>query len=1067
MPSRQRGHSVARGDEDQRIHVPEIWDVRETLKVPVEGYGLCTAMSRGARSIALGGMVPGQYGLIHLFDSTGKRHWHHKTREAISTVAVCKSGEFLAATSDDNNIYFFDKRGLLQWRHEAGRLVKSMAISDNGDFLAAGSEDANLYYFDRNRQIKKFVWKFRFEGSVTGVAMGASGRQVVAGSADRSVAYFDQNGQLLWSYEAQDSVTSVGMSADGGLVAAGSSDRRVHLLNGTGMLLHTHECRAPVTAVAVSARGDAVLVAAGPELFCLDQQGARVWSVSLGSNIIRLSASELADSALAATEDKGLAYVTRPGAVAWRYQSTGGIYGVALSDDREMALACGPGTLDYFEGSKIFRELVSRHRQALLGMKRAGQDVSVQETALRTSNSALGTRNYPAVTESLKEIQDSVEAMDRKSVEREKLRGDTADALAKAMVSIDRAKAEAGASEEPQFKPRGEIAARADASFRAGKYSEALADARRVEETITSLRHSRTGRMELMMLIESVQGQIQAARGLDVDTSDAEQHLERARSSLRSSNISSASDEAMEAASVLRRAKSGSPRAVLAEYEKALRVLDSPTAPESDLRLAEEGLAAMIPPLVKKRDFETLAETYEKLSSAWARRPSSPSVRQGVAAATEMAIAAHRDGGKLDRAVKLARDTDDWNTAAKLLFLSQDRDRAQEAWTRAATAKKPRPQVPAEVRTRADAELAAGRFHSAAVELARAGFEFESSKVLSRAQPDGRTAAFMFRLLFNLQDVAGILEQARTYLPALRARARESGDVGDLAVYSHVLVGALEMARLLDSPDLRALAAELGDFAHEYARALARDEIRASEVCDLSVLHAYLLERNWKAVERLSELKGGPTWDHLRAAISAWKDVDLKRFQSESQSFLRSRPGRAFWPTQTLPDPVPPENVHDALNELAPFNHIIQVHGILDRLSNKDFINSLVRRADAEMARGREEHGAALYESALALDSFGFLDSKRIHLRLAGFLLEQRRDTEAAPHLEAARSGREAALAEFRSLRGIVVPGAKKAAAPAARQAPAAGPGKRQCPKCGTAVPVKAIRCFKCGKSLK
>ena len=47
-----------------------------------------------------------QHGLIHRFDSTGKREWHHKTREAISSVAVSPNGEFIAAASDDNNIYF-------------------------------------------------------------------------------------------------------------------------------------------------------------------------------------------------------------------------------------------------------------------------------------------------------------------------------------------------------------------------------------------------------------------------------------------------------------------------------------------------------------------------------------------------------------------------------------------------------------------------------------------------------------------------------------------------------------------------------------------------------------------------------------------------------------------------------------------------------------------------------------------------------------------------------------------------------------------------------------------------
>ena len=1054
---------VAQDEESFKMRIPEIREVRETLRVPVEGYGLCTSMSRGGRFIALGGMVPGQYGLIHLFDSAGKRSWHHKTREAISTVAVCRTGEFLAAASDDNNIYFFDKRGLLQWRHEASRLVKGMALSENGDFLAVGSEDSNLYYFDRNRQIKKFVWKFRFEGTVTGVAISASGRQVAAGSADRTIAYFDQNGQMLWSHEAQDGVSSIGMSADGGLIAAGSSDHNLYIFNGTGVLLQTHDCGSPVTAVAVSARGDCILAASGSELLCVDPQGVRLWTAALGSSIIRLAASELADTALVATEDKCLSFITRPGAIAWRYTASSGIYGLAISEDRELALACGPGSLDFFENSKIFRELVSRHQLALNGIKKAGQDVSAQETSLRSGVNSLGTRTYPAVAESLKEIQDSLLAMDRISVEREKLRDDTAEALARALLSIDQVRLESGASEEPFLKDLAELVNRADSSFRAGKFSEALSDIRRSEEGIASMRQNRTGRSELMMLIESIQGQIQAAGRLDVDTAEAANHLERARASLRSGNVSSASDEAMDAAAALHRAKSTSPRAVQSEFEDASRIIDSPTATESDLRLAEDGIAAAIPSLLQRRDFDSIAESYERLSACWARRPAAPQVEQGTRKALEMAIAAYRDGGKLDKAVKLAKESEDWNTAAKLLLLSGDRALASEAWTRAATVKKPRPQVPEDVRSRVESELARGRFFEAACELARGGFLFEASKVLGRAQPDGRSVALIFRLLYNLQDIPAILERARSFLPDLRKRAKESGDAEDLSVYAHVLVGALEMAHLLESPQARDLTAELGDFAHEYSRALSRDETRASEICDLSMLYAYLLERNWKAVERLSELKGGPTWDHLKGALLGWKETDIKAFRAGTSSFLRSRPGQVFWPTQTLPDVFPPANVHESLNTMAPFNHVVLIHNILDKLSNKDYLGAIVKRADVEMAAGREERGAALYESALALDTFGLLEAKRVHLRLAGYLIHEKRETEAVPHMEAARSGREAAQAEYRSLRGLA-PAPKKAADPA-KAPPAAG--KHLCPKCGTNTPAKAIRCFNCGKSLK
>ena len=1057
-------------DKEQSFkkQIPEMRTVRETLRVPVEGYGLCAAMSGGGRYITLGGMVPSQYGLIHLFDNTGKLLWRHKTREAISSVAICRSGEYLAAASDDNNIYFFDRRGLLQWRHEAARLIKGMAISENGDFLIVGGEDANIYFFDKNRQIKKFVWKYRFEGSVTGVAISLSGRHIVAGSADRTVAYFDGAGQLLWSQEAQDVVTCVGISADGGLVASGSMDHNLYIFNGTGALLHNHDCGAPVTAVAVSARGDVVVAAAGQQVICVDLQGTRLWTVSMDASVIRMAASEMADAVLVATEDKALSFVTRPGAFAWRYPSQGAIYGIALSEDRELALACGPGAVDHFENSKIFRELVSRHQLALGGMKREGQDISAQEAILKSGLTSLGTRNYTAVAESFKEIQDSLTAMDRISHEREKLRGDTADALAKLLDAIDQLKLEAGtaASEEPLMKQLADLASGADESFQAGKFSDALGDIRRAEELAGSVRQARSGRAEIMMMVESITAQLVEARKLEVDTSTAESHLERARSLLRTGNLPTASDEAFEAAQALLAAKSESPKAIEAEFDRASRIIDSPTATESELRLAEDGLAGAIPAFLRNRDFDAVADSYERLAACWARRPANPASAEGFRKATVMAIAAHRDAGDLEKAVNLAKAASDWNTAAKLLMAAGDRARSADAWTRAATAKKPKPQMPEDVSVRVEADMAAGRFHEAACELAGAGFVFEASRMLGRGTPDARSAALMFRLLFTLQDIPGMLENARGFLPALRKQARDSGDPGDLSAYGHVLVGALELAGLLESPDVTRLHSELQEFAHDYSRALARDEVRASEICDLTVLYTYLLEGNWKAVERLAEVKGGPTWDRLNGALAAWKEVKVELFREETAKFGRSRPGKVYYPTQTLPDVLGPDNIHEALNTMAPFNHVIAVHDILDRISDKGYLDSIVRRADIDIGAGREERGMELYQHALAVDTFGLLDVKKIHQRIAGYLLYRKMESEAVPHLEAARAGREAALAEYKSLRGQAAAAQRKPAA-AARVASATAGGKNACPRCGSAVPDKAIRCFKCGKALK
>jgi hypothetical protein len=428
-----------------------------------------------------------------------------------------------------------------------------------------------------------------------------------------------------------------------------------------------------------------------------------------------------------------------------------------------------------------------------------------------------------------------------------------------------------------------------------------------------------------------------------------------------------------------------------------------------------------------------------------------------------MAINAYRDAGKLDNAAALAKQMGDWVTAAKLLFMTGDKAREAESWVKATTLRKPKQTIPDELKENVEVHLAQGRFYDAAGLLASSGFNFESSKVLARGEQDMRSAVLMFRLLFNLQDFPEMLERSKPYLAALRKRAKESGDSRDWANYAHLLVGTLEIANLLDSPESHLVMSELSEFAHDYARGLAREEVRANEICDLTVLYTHVRERNWKAVERLAELKGGPFWEHLKASLAAWKDINIYLFREQTKQLLRTRPGRFWFPTQSLPQVNWEADPHDALASMQPFNYPAVICQLLEKFSNKDYLNTIAGRADSELAAGRDERAAALYEQALGMDTFGQLDSKKLHLRIAGAYLTMRKETEAAPHLEAAGAGKDTALAEYRSIRGLG-PVARK---PAPKTLVAAAPTKNVCPGCGSTVPARAIRCFKCGAALK
>ncbi|MGQ9582677.1 MAG: hypothetical protein ACUVV6_04080 [Thermoplasmatota archaeon] len=1058
---------MPREDESGSINSSRLGEVQESARVPIEGYGLALAMSQGGRYMVLGGMVPGQHGSVALLDNAGKLEWRHRTREAISTVAICRSGDYLAIASDDNNIFFFSRSGLLQYRHETGKLVKCLGISDSGDLMVAGGEDGNLLYFDRNRQIKKFVWKYRFEDRVTCAAISSQGNAVAAGSADRTAAYLEGGGQLLWAHEAHDAVNAVAMSSEGGLVAIGSADHSVYLFSGTGIPVSTFDCGAPVTALAMSARGDRVVAAAGKELICMDSQGNRVWALNLGANIVRMAASSGADCVLAATGDNVLYFATKPGVLGWRHSSASPIYAIALSDDGELAACCGPSELRIFETNRVGRELVSRYQTAIGAAKRSAQDVAPLEALLRQAANALAGRSYPTMVESLSDIREQLAALERIAEEREKLRRDTADAVSRMILAVDelRASVKEHEAEAPVLEELSGISERAELAFQMGKYSEALAAVAQVEGLIASTKERRAARTEALRALDGLAAQLQASAELGVDVSAARALLEAARGSLRVGTPKEAMELVDKAAAALSEARAHSPRAMEADHQRALRIISSPASTEAELAEAAAILSASTPFFIEKRAFAELADSYERLASAWARRPRSPETDAAYAAAMLSALYGFLDAGKPERAVAIAKQLGDWTTAAKLLLAMRERERAEDAWARAATAKRPRPSIPQELKERAERYIQQARYLDAAEELARGGFVLEASRVLRREKPEARAVALMLRLLFHLQDFEGILERSREYLPALRREARDSGDSRDLAIYAQVLIGADGVARLLESAEAPALRQELQELVQDYTRALARDELTASEMCDLAVLYFYLTERNWKAVERLAELKGGEFWDHLKSALGAWKEVNIYLFREEIRGLIGGGPVPRH-PTQPLPEVVHTGDIHDALSEMAPYNLHLLIFQTLDCFSNRDYLGGLVKRGDASLAAGRDEEAASVYKKALELDTFGLLDTRKINLRLAGIFISRGRDAEAVPHLEAARAGREAALEEYRAMRGLPAPAPSPAPVkkPARAAAPASG---SVCPKCGSSIPAKAIRCFRCGASVK
>ena len=101
-----------------------------------------------------------------------------------------------------------------EWSYTTGDRVWSVAISAGGEYIAAGSNDDNVYLFDKDSNI--LLWNYTTGGDVRSVAISSDGKYIVAGSFDSQVYLFNRNnGTPFQSYSAGDNVVSVAILADG------------------------------------------------------------------------------------------------------------------------------------------------------------------------------------------------------------------------------------------------------------------------------------------------------------------------------------------------------------------------------------------------------------------------------------------------------------------------------------------------------------------------------------------------------------------------------------------------------------------------------------------------------------------------------------------------------------------------------------------------------------------------------------------------------------------------------------------------------------------------------------
>ena len=279
--------------------------------------------------------------------------WSYTTGDRVWSVAISAGGEYIAAGSNDDNVYLFDKdSNILLWNYTTGGDVRSVAISSDGKYIVAGSFDNQVYLFNRNNGTP--FQSYSAGDNVVSVAISADGEYIAAGSIDERVYLFDRNSSTpIWSYYAGNWVWSVAISADSEYIAAGSH-RKIYLFEKESSTpIWNYTTGSEVKSIAISADGEYIAAGSADDrvhLFGKDS-GTPLWSYDTGEDVNSVAISADGEYIAAGGNDGTIRFFDKDSNMPlWSYSTEENVRSVAISAGGEyLTVGVNDGVIYLFE----------------------------------------------------------------------------------------------------------------------------------------------------------------------------------------------------------------------------------------------------------------------------------------------------------------------------------------------------------------------------------------------------------------------------------------------------------------------------------------------------------------------------------------------------------------------------------------------------------------------------------------------------------------------------------------------------------------------------------------------
>jgi WD40 repeat protein len=320
---------------------------------------------------------------VYLMDHGGKLRWATTTGDDVELVKISEDGRIVSSYSKDSVISYFNKNGEIMWTYRVGRHVNCMDMSSDGSLIVAGSDDGMIRAFNSSGEI---IWSKNCSKPVLSVSISGSGALVIVGVATGRVFMFQKDGHIRWEYAMNSPVVYVYTSYDGEYsYALEYMNNTLHQLSDRGFELSKNSYSQSITDISITEDGRyAAIGFSNSYVYMTDKNGNLQWKQNVSGAVVSIKITPDSSLIFATTSDKSIYIFNKRGEVLLTYQFEDIAYGLATSYNGDY-FAVGAYNFIYMFGIVRYLQYIAREQVKILKLIKEDEDKALKMKGMKSA----------------------------------------------------------------------------------------------------------------------------------------------------------------------------------------------------------------------------------------------------------------------------------------------------------------------------------------------------------------------------------------------------------------------------------------------------------------------------------------------------------------------------------------------------------------------------------------------------------------------------------------------------------------------------------------------------------